>query len=152
MELLIVISIIGLLSSIIFASLTNARQKAFDAKIERVLIEMRSQSELYTGTGNSFAAGACTSQVNTLFETSNNGLGNLLNNLILSNSRCASAAGLPSAGAGWAVAAQTQKTNNGGPGAWCTDSNHVSRSKNSAGVPYSSTLSTVITAGTTYCQ
>jgi prepilin-type N-terminal cleavage/methylation domain-containing protein len=46
-ELLVVIAIIGLLASVVLASLQNARDKASDAKVKETLSQLRSQSELY---------------------------------------------------------------------------------------------------------
>jgi prepilin-type N-terminal cleavage/methylation domain-containing protein len=144
-ELLVVIAIIGILSSVVLASLSTARNKGADAKIQGQLQAMRSQVELYTGTGTAVAAGQCATTAGTLFSTTDNGLGNLLGGLTLANTRCASAAGLPTNGVTWAVAAQTST------GAWCVDSTGVSRSTVAAGTPYTTNLTNVITAGTTAC-
>jgi len=46
-ELLIVIAIIGILSSIVLSNLTGARAKANDAKIQSQLSNIRGSAELY---------------------------------------------------------------------------------------------------------
>ena len=54
-ELLVVIAIIGLLSSIVFASLSNARKKSIDTAIKSEMTSARSQAELYYyANGNSY--------------------------------------------------------------------------------------------------
>jgi prepilin-type N-terminal cleavage/methylation domain-containing protein len=46
-ELLVVIAIIGILASIVLASLSTARQKGADAKIQAQISNMRAQAELF---------------------------------------------------------------------------------------------------------
>lgn len=45
-ELLVVIAIVGLLASVVLASLQSARNKAADAKVKETLVQLRSQAEL----------------------------------------------------------------------------------------------------------
>jgi type IV pilus assembly protein PilA len=144
-ELLVVIAIIGILSSVVLASLSTARNKGSDAKIQGQLTSIRSQAELYTGTGTAFTAAQCATTANTLFDTANGGVGTILSGFILTKTRCASAAGLPSNGAAWAVAAETST------GAWCVDSTGVSRGTVAAGTAYSTNLTSVIGVGATSC-
>ena len=134
-ELLVVIAIIGILSAIVLASLSTARSKGLDAKIQGQLSGMRAQAELYnnTGTVNAFAQAACANTANTLFESGNNGLWNLFSG-ITNNTLCVSAAGLPSTGSAWAVAAQLSS------GSFCVDSTGYSGSKSKSGTAYTSTL------------
>ncbi len=147
-ELLVVVAIIGALASIILASLNSARGKAADTKIKAQLRNMISQAELYAGTANAFATGTCATTANTLFGTGNGGLGNFFSGITLANTRCGSAAGLPSNGANWAVAAQIST------GAWCVDLTGWTsdKTKASGGVtPYTTVLTTAIAAGGTTC-
>ncbi len=62
-ELLVVVAIIGILASVVLASLNSARNKGKDAAIQAQLSNMRGQAELYYSTNgtygfNSGAAGA----------------------------------------------------------------------------------------------
>ena len=58
-ELLVVIAIIGILSAVVLASLTTARQKGSDSAARADLIGTRAQSELfYYANANSYA-GVC---------------------------------------------------------------------------------------------
>ncbi|MEI6191033.1 MAG: type II secretion system protein [bacterium] len=134
-ELLVVISIIGILSTVVLASLSNARGKGNDARIQSQLSGMRAQAELYTGTGAAFGLAVCATTANTLFDTANNGLGKLLSGMTLTDTLCVSAAGLPSDGKVWAVAAKTTT------GAFCVDSTGYSSSKNKSGTAYTTTAS-----------
>jgi prepilin-type N-terminal cleavage/methylation domain-containing protein len=129
-ELLVVIAIIGILASIILASLATARSKGSDAKIEEQLGNMRAQAQLYTGTGTIFNTGtaaACALTAGTLFETANNGLGSLLGGLTLANTSCIDTAGDPSNGATWAVAALLSSGSY-----WCVDSTGASKTEAAA--------------------
>lgn len=122
-ELLVVIAIIGILAGIVLASLGTARSSASDAKAKGQLTNMRSQAELYSGTGTAFSVAACATTANTLFETANSGLGTLLSGLTLANTRCASAAGQPRTGAAWAVSAALSTSGQ----YWCVDSTGTSK-------------------------
>jgi prepilin-type N-terminal cleavage/methylation domain-containing protein len=154
-ELLVVIAIIGILASIILASLATARSKGSDAKAEEQLGNMRSQAQLWTGASgtSAFPIGTCATTGGTVFETPNNGLGSLLGGLT-NASTCVSTAGLPSTSstAAWAVAYTLSSS-----GFWCVDSTGTSRSTNAAGNAYTSltaasgALVAILTAGTS-CQ
>ncbi len=54
-ELLVVIAIIGILASIVLASLSTARTKGKDAAIQGELSQLRAQAEIYAN-GGSYAA------------------------------------------------------------------------------------------------
>jgi prepilin-type N-terminal cleavage/methylation domain-containing protein len=122
-ELLVVIAIIGILASIILASLATARSKGSDAKIQEQLAGTRSQAELYTGATTAVAGGTCATGAATLFGTANNGLGTLLSGFSSTATSYCYYAGttLPSAGGKWVVAVQTSGSY------WCADYTGASR-------------------------
>ncbi len=152
-ELLVVIAIIGILAAVVLASLNTSRTKASDAKIKSQLNSMRAQAQLYTGAGNNIDiplhATNCNFNGTNLFVDTTagvNSLAPLFVGLDKTKMRCAAGNGLPSNGVPWAVAAQTST------GAWCVDSTGATRDKTSAGVPYTSDLTTVLLNNTTVCQ
>lgn len=155
LEILVVVTVIAILSASILANMGRARIKTADARIIKQLDNMRAQSLDYYGIGNSYGTGifalTCGGSVtNTLFETGNGGLGNLLAGLTLANTKCVTALGQPSTGTPWAVAALTSG------GVWCVDSTGTSRAETVGGTLYT-TLATAITtsptAGTsTFCN
>lgn len=53
-ELLVVIAIIGILASVVLASLNSARSKGADAAIKANLANARAQAELFYDTANSY--------------------------------------------------------------------------------------------------
>ncbi len=53
-ELLVVIAIIGILASVVLASLNSARQKASDSAVKASLSQLRSQAELFYDTAGSY--------------------------------------------------------------------------------------------------
>jgi type IV pilus assembly protein PilE len=62
-ELLVVIAIIGILASVVLASLNSARSKGSDAAVKSAMANMRAQMELYydNQTPNTYGAGVdCT--------------------------------------------------------------------------------------------
>ena len=66
-ELLIVITIVGLLSTIVLGSISNSRARAYDSKIKQQLASFRTAAEVYFGNQipNSYApaTNSCTSGV-----------------------------------------------------------------------------------------
>lgn len=75
-ELLVVIAIIGILASVVLASLSSARSKAADAKIKSELASIRNEAELFYSDetkgngsyGDDFTAADCAATAGTLFE------------------------------------------------------------------------------------
>ena len=59
-ELLVVIAIIGILASVVLASLNTARDKGSDAALKAALAQVRSQAEIFYDIGRTYA-GFCAS-------------------------------------------------------------------------------------------
>lgn len=59
-ELLVVIAIIGILASVVLASLNSARQKGSDAVVKSNLNNARAQAELFYDNSNNQYTGVCT--------------------------------------------------------------------------------------------
>lgn len=138
-ELLVVIAIIGILASVVLASLNSARSKGADAAIKANLANVRGQAELlydsYSAYGvdatpTAFAEAACTNTADTLFAdatiwsqiqaAASAGSG-------LANTRCLVA----TSGTAWAAAVQLKTGGTAGdttPDAWCVDSTGASKS------------------------
>jgi prepilin-type N-terminal cleavage/methylation domain-containing protein len=57
-ELLVVIAIIGVLASVVLASLNSARNKGTDAAIKSGLANMRAQAEIYYDTNGGYSSAA----------------------------------------------------------------------------------------------
>lgn len=137
-ELLIVIAIIGVLASVVLASLNSARSKGADAAIKSNLTSIRVQAAIwYEDNGlvyasTPFALGACPSAVSTgnIFADSKvfsavSAAYNLSGGV--ANSRCVATADE------WAVAIQLKTSDGAGvatpdPDSWCTDSVGSARS------------------------
>ena len=67
-ELLVVIAIIGILASVVLASLNTARDKGADAAIKSTINNVRAEAELYYDDNSSEYSGLCA----TLTEPQNN--------------------------------------------------------------------------------
>lgn len=65
-ELLVVVAIIGILASVVLASLNTARSKGADAAIKANLANARAQAELYYDANSNSYAGVCTGNVGTV--------------------------------------------------------------------------------------
>lgn len=64
-ELLVVIAIIGILASVVLASLNSARSKGADAAIKANLANARAQAELFYDAGTTYDA-VCTAGTNNI--------------------------------------------------------------------------------------
>ena len=127
-ELLVVIAIIGILASIVLASLNTARNKASDTAIKADLANIRAQAEIYYDTnssyGTAFAVAACAATVGTLFADP------VITQQITAAGNASTGGGIGAAScvsttAAWAVSTplKTVATNS-----WCVDSTGASKS------------------------
>ena len=144
-ELLVVIAIIGILATVVLASLNNARSQATSAKVQSQLSSMRAQAELFYSTNGNYGTAvtgtACTGAAGSLFTTAatSNGLAGLITAATQPGYTltCYTA---PTSGnaTGWAVLADATTD------AYCVDSSGQSKK-------YGATY-TAPTAGTAVCQ
>lgn len=129
-ELLVVIAIIGILASVVLASLNSARSKGADAAIKAGMANARAQAELFYDTGSTYAS-VC---------TGTNGVGTIL-------AGAAKSAGITSvtnnAGSSTTVAACNDSAaawaaeiplKTAGAGFYCVDSTGASKANTSAGL------------------
>jgi len=65
-ELLVVVAIIGILASVVLASLNSARSKGADAAVKANLSGTRAQAELFYDTGSTYEGVCATSGLNTI--------------------------------------------------------------------------------------
>lgn len=141
-ELLVVVAIIGILASVVLASLNTARSRGADAAIKANLSGTRAAAELYYDTNSNygtatFAEAACANTASTIFSNvavgGVAGIWNGVSAAITANggtaanvSRCSQS----SAGGAWA-AVVTLKTggtaNDAIPDTWCVDSTGASK-------------------------
>ena len=131
-ELLVVVAIIGILASVVLASLNTARSKGADAAIKSQLSNARAQAEIYYGIGNTYA-GVCAAT------SSNNGINDLLkasmknyNGTDTVSATLLTAVGTPSTAvchdtaSGWAAQVPLKSPSIAG-NVWCADSEGFSK-------------------------
>jgi prepilin-type N-terminal cleavage/methylation domain-containing protein len=137
-ELLVVVAIIGILASVVLASLNNSRNKGGDATIKTNLVNMRGQAEIiYSGSGCygdnnpvgeltcvAFAEGTCTfATANTLFANTviaSQIQGATTASGAAANGVCSSEAN----GSAWATAVVLKSDTSS---SWCVDSTGASK-------------------------
>ncbi len=123
-ELLVVIAIIGVLASVVLASLNSARNKGADAAVKANLANARAQAEIYYDGNSSSYASVC---------TANGGI-----------AQSVTAAGTAGGGTGvcnsnanaWAASSDMKSKNLSGAGTgtdyWCVDSTGASKIEDAA--------------------
>ena len=147
-ELLVVIAIIGILASVVLVSLSSARAKGADAKIQEELAQIRSGAEIYYGSNaNSYGvAGSCAAG---MFIDTASGVSQALG-AITSTKDCGSSA------TAYSVAANLTST--GGSYSWCVDSTGISRGTTAGGTAYATLIGLLsanaahASAGSLACQ
>ena len=145
-ELLVVIAIIGILASVVLASLNSARSKGSDAAIKANLANIRAQAALYYDTNNSYSSAAvtCTVPINSTTSpcTQASLFGTVAGNAFEGIKAAVNASGASgyaatnAAGDAWAVAVNLKTS---GGGYYCVDST-------GAGKTLTGTISASITA------
>ena len=135
LELLVVIAIIGLLASIVLASLQSARYKGYDAAIKENLHTIRSQTELYYSSNQHYGpvvsgtqnAVSCPTSGTSIFftDTAIKAAIDSVAALAPGGTRATCATSPLSGDANaWAVSAPLKYDS---PYYWCVDSNGVAR-------------------------
>lgn len=126
-ELLVVIAIIGILASVVLASLNSARTKGADAAIKSGLANMRAQAEIVYDSDGDYDAVCGANSV-----TQNAQVAAAVTSLA-STSGAAVVCGKPATGAAsaWALSAQLKQTNvvgaSTGTDFYCVDSTGASK-------------------------
>ena len=155
-ELLVVVAIIGILASVVLASLNTARTKGNDAAIKADLSGVRASAEVwydtsqkYSTTGASIAV--CTkpaTDVSILFDTS---IQNALTHAVAQNGGTAGDCGITATGDAYSIAVPLKTTGT----FWCVDSLGVSRAADSNGAAYTTLTGAAgahAAAGSTVCR
>jgi len=133
-ELLVVIAIIGVLASVVLASLNSARNKGADAAIRSNLANLRAQAEIYfdtngnygtNGTAVSGTTSTACSTANTVFSPAavpslNQGIVSATSS---SSSTWNATCTMPINGTSWAVSVPLKA----GGSSWCVDSSGASK-------------------------
>ncbi len=136
-ELLVVVAIIGILASVVLASLNSARTKGADAAVKANLSGIRAAAELYYDTNNNygtatFAEATCAATANTIFADASviagiTAAGNAYNGGGLAGTRCSQSV----AGGAWAAVVPLKTGGTAAdstPDTWCVDSTGKSKS------------------------
>ena len=141
-ELLVVIAIIGILASVVLVSLSSARQKGADAKIEEQMSQARSSAEIYYSSFGSYGRSSnCTSY---MFTDTASGMSATL-------AAISTAKDCGSSGTAYSIAATLNTTGQ----YWCIDSTGVSRNTQAGGALYTAMIGATgahTLAGATVCN
>jgi len=162
-ELLVVVAIIGLLASVVLASLNIARSKGSDAAVKSELDQMRSQAELNYDTCGCYSdvvSGACGTACAAITPAVDvacpvaaaSGVGLFKDAKIFamynqaSNAGGFCAVGEPVGGAKWAADVQLNNPTSG-KGLWCVDSAGNSKEIDSATAYTQATVTSEVSGG-----
>ncbi len=156
-ELLVVIAIIGILASVVLASLNSARSKGADAAIRANMASIRSGAELYyDNTLNKYQSGTtavsvdCLTTQTTATLFSDPTIANGLRQIKVQNGNAVGDCGVSATGDAYSIATPMRS------GFLCLDSTGVNRSTTAANVAYTGLVGVApamhSVAGATVCQ
>src|SRR4051812_1091698 len=80
-ELLVVIAIIGILASVVLASLNSARAKGSDAAVKSAMANLRAQAALYYDSNSQTYGAASTACTDGVFGSGTNNAGTIVTNI-----------------------------------------------------------------------
>lgn len=123
-ELLVVIAIIGILASVVLASLNSARSKGADAAIKSNVNNARAQAELYYDNAGNYTT-VCASGTNNILAMRNGALAAGSPSVVCGNSNTA-----------WALQAQLKSTTD----YYCADSTGTATTTSTSTIVASSDL------------
>ena len=129
-ELLVVIAIIGLLASIILATLGVARDKGTDSKVKAELNSIHTQTEIYANANNNSFIGMCTTvggvSVANLVSIAAAATNSTVD-AVTANAGAYNHVSCHEGSSTWAVDAPLSNSSASAPRMWCVDSGGVAR-------------------------
>jgi len=130
-ELLVVIAIIGILASVVLASLNTARDKGADAAVKSNLNNARAQAELFydnhTRSYDGVCATAGTDDIGDLVNAAKVAYGGTADTLADATASLYNTSQCHDSSTAWAAIAPLRSTASGAVVAWCVDSTGQSK-------------------------
>lgn len=126
-ELLVVVAIIGILASVVLASLNTARTKGKDASAQSSISSMRAQAELGVDSSGTYVADLCTAAT----VGSITALASAVSNLSATSISCAMSGAAGARSASWAYEALLPS---GGTNFFCVDSTGFAGAKTASSI------------------
>ena len=130
-ELLVVVAIIGILASVVLASLNTARSKGADAAVKANLSGARAQAELFYDTGSTYEAVCATTGSNTIgamVNAAEKAYGNATPTTYADATASAyNTAQCHDSATAWAAIVPLKASASGSVVAWCVDSTGASK-------------------------